>query len=80
MVSRSETASLVFDDPLAATQEDLYAPERRWRTMGMVDGTVIIVIHTWPAFDPESDDEVGRIVSARKATRQERTIYEEEHF
>ena len=46
----------------------------------MVDGTVIIVIHTWPAFDPESDDEVGRIVSARKARGQERKFYEEEQF
>ena len=75
-----EAASLVFDDPLAATQEDLYAPEQRWRTMGIVGGIVVIVIHTWPEHDPDSGESIGRIISARKATRRERTTYEEGYF
>ena len=75
-----EAASLVFDDPLAATQEDLYASERRWRTMGMVGRTVVILIHTWPGYDLDSGESIGRIISARKATRHERTTYEEGCF
>lgn len=33
-----ETAVLVFDDPLAATRDDPYPYEARWRTMGLVGG------------------------------------------
>ena len=54
--------------------------EQRWRTMGMVGTVVLIVVHTWPGFDSEIGDEVGRIISARKATRHERKAYEEGHF
>ena len=75
-----EVAMLVFDDLLAASQEDMYAPEHRWRTMGMVGEVVVIVIHTWPEYDPDTRAEVGRIISARKATSQERKFYEEEYF
>jgi uncharacterized DUF497 family protein len=33
-----------------------------------------------PAKVPDSDEEIGRIISARKATPNERRIYEEGHF
>ena len=71
-----ETAMLVFDDPFSATREDPYSHEQRWRTMGMIGTVVVMVVHTWPETDPANDEEVGRIISARKATRQERTAYE----
>lgn len=70
-----ETARLVFDDPYAATREDEHSPECRWQTIGMVENLTLVVVHTWPA--PEGNDEVGRIISARKATPHERSGYEE---
>ena len=72
-----EAAAFVFDDPLSLTQEDPNPYEQRWRTMGMVGGQVVMVVHTWPDLHPETGDEVGRIISARKATRREREAYEE---
>lgn len=72
-----ETARLVFDDPLAATLEDPYPDEQRWRTMGMVGTIVVVVVHTWPEPDTETGEEIGRIISARRATKGERAAYEE---
>lgn len=72
-----ETAMLVFDDPLAATLEDPYPDEQRWRTMGVVGTIVVIVVHTWPDLDPGTGEEIGRIISARRATKHERAAYEE---
>ncbi len=72
-----ETAVLVFDDPLAATTTDPYPREQRWRTVGMVGGVALLVVHTWPEAYHVAGDEVGRIISARKATRHERNAYEE---
>ena len=40
---------------------------------------VLLVVHTWPEED-ETGEEVGRIISARKATRRERRAYEEGTF
>ena len=72
-----EAAVYVFDDPLAATREDPYPHEQRWRTICMVDTQVLMVVHIWPDFDVDTSEEVGRIISARKATRHEREAYEE---
>ncbi len=72
-----ETAVLVFEDPLAATVEDPYPYERRWRTTGMVGAVVLMVAHTWPERNAVTGNEVGRIISARKATSHERNAYEE---
>ena len=68
-----ETAQEVFDDPVVFTDEDHYNLEQRWRTTGAVGSTLITVIYSLP--DIEGDP--GRIISARKATLRERTIYEE---
>ena len=75
-----EAAAFVFDDPLSATLEDPYPYEQRWRTIGMVGTQVVMVVHTWSDFDTETGEEVGRIISARKATRHEREAYEEGHY
>lgn len=74
-----DTAILVFDDPLAATVPDPYPDEERWRTMGAVRTMPIMVVHTSPDLDSETEEEVGRIISARKLTRRERRLYEEGH-
>ncbi len=75
-----ETAQLVFDDPLAASRLDPYAGEQRWQTIGMIGKVVVIVVHTWPELDHESGGEIGRIITARKATAHERKAYEEGDF
>ena len=67
-----ETAVLVFDDPYHLTRQDREVEgEPRWQTMGMVNGIqVLLVAHT-----VSEDGEVIRIISARKATRSERSMY-----
>ncbi len=45
----------------------------------MVGNQVVMVVHTWPASETEVGEEIGRIISARKATRREREAYEEGH-
>lgn len=67
----------MFNDPMAATQADPYADEARWRTIGMVGDQVLMVVHTWPEVDAVTGEEIGRIISARKATTHERAAYEE---
>ncbi len=75
-----EVAVFVFDDPMSATREDPYSYEQRWRTIGMVGTQVVMVVHTWPDLDTERGEEIGRIISARKATRGEREVYEEGYY
>jgi len=48
----------------------LYTP-RRFETAWL--GALLFIVHTWP----DDDDTPGRIISARKATRQERKAYED---
>ncbi len=74
-----ETAQLVFHDPLADTRPDLYPDEEREQTIGQVGNVIMLVVHTKPRPDA-SGEEVGRIISARKATAHERSAYEEGNF
>ena len=73
-----ETARLVFDDPLALTRRDPHPDGDRWQTVGGIGTATVFVVHTWPEFDDAG--EVGRIISARKATSHERRAYEEGDF
>lgn len=75
-----ETAGRVFDDPLAVSRPDSHSGEERFQTVGAIDGVIVLVIHTHLFTDPGSDEEVGRIISARKATKNERRAYEEGSF
>lgn len=70
-----ETAIVAFDDPFQVTLEDREVEgEQRWHTIGMVnDLSIILVVHT------NEDEELIRIVSARKATPTERKIYARGH-
>lgn len=73
-----ETAMLAFKDPSSLTEQDQeIGGEVRWRTIGMVDGQLILfVAHTVE----EQKEEIVRIISARKATPTERREYEEEPY
>jgi uncharacterized protein len=75
-----ETAQHAFDDELAVSRPDPHPDGDRWQTVGQVGNVVLFVVHTWPDHDPESGDETGRIISARKATSHERRAYEEGKF
>ena len=69
-----EDAAEVFGDPLHVTIIDPGSGhEERWKTYGIVDGfAVLMVAHT----DRDDDGiEIIRIISARRATRQERQYY-----
>lgn len=74
-----ETAEEVFSDPLLVMLEEDDSYQERWKTFGAVDSMIVVVAHTWPQYDREVMDTVGRIVSARRATRIERIAYEEGH-
>lgn len=75
-----ETAQRVFDDPLAVSRRDPHPDGDRWQTVGLVATVVLFVVHTWPEPDPETGEECGRIISARKSTTHERRAYEEGEF
>lgn len=72
-----ELAQLVFDDPLHITRQDrTEKDELRWQTVGVVgDMVMLLVAHTW--YETEIGEEHVRIISARRATKIERKIYEE---
>ncbi len=72
-----EFAERVFDDPLYCTDNDPYPYEERYQTIGVVEGNLILVVHTLTTGEAETDSETGRIISARKPTRFERAAYEE---
>lgn len=71
-----EDATQVFDDEFALSEQDrVEGGESRWRTIGMVEGVVVLLVaHT---VMEEEQDEIIRIISARRATRKERNHYEQ---
>ena len=72
-----ETAARVFDDPNAIMRHDRDIDgEQLWQTIGSFDGgfPVLLVVHT---MTDQDGDSLVRIISARKATRKERRLYEE---
>jgi uncharacterized protein len=70
------TAIHVFDDPFQISLPDPYPLEERWRTLGLVGAVTLFVVHTMPELDRATGHEVGRIITARKATPRERQAYE----
>jgi uncharacterized DUF497 family protein len=74
-----EDAMLVFDDPYALFEQDrVVEGEIRWRTLGMAeDTTVLFVAHT---IREEEQNEIVRIISARRATRTERIRYGQNRY
>jgi len=65
-------AVYAFADPFALNlPDDEHADEERWILLGMISpNRVLVVVHT-----DRSGDGI-RIISARRATRSERTTYE----
>ena len=78
-----DQAATVFLDALALTVYDTTSSlsEDRWFTLGFdTTGQLLAVAHTYRADASETDKETirVRIISARKATKQERRFYHEE--
>jgi uncharacterized DUF497 family protein len=73
---RFDDAMLVFSDPCALVEQDrIEGGELRWQTLGLVGGVVLLLVaHT---VRNEGEDEVIRIISARKASRKERVRYDQ---
>jgi uncharacterized DUF497 family protein len=65
-----ETVKRIFDDPSRVMQYDVghSGLEDRWQTLGMVNG-VLFAVYT------EREEKI-RIITARKATPEERRIYQ----
>ena len=72
-----EDAMHVFEDPYALFEQDRTddAGERRWQALGLAGGVLLLLVaHT---VRDEGEDEVIRLISARRATRKERNRYEQ---
>ena len=71
-----DLAIQVFDDPnVIAEQDRIVDGEARWRSIGMAAGVAVLVVgHTVRG---QGEDEIVRIITARKATRKEREQYAE---
>jgi hypothetical protein len=75
-----ERAARVFLDPFAITifDEPHSDTEDRWVTIGAeANEVILIVIHTFRNIDAKLS--LVRIISARKATREEARQYQERH-
>lgn len=72
-----ESAQEVFDDALALSKLDrVEGSEERWHTLGIVEGILLLLVtHT---VRDDQGEEVIRIISARKATTEERRHYEQD--
>ena len=74
---RFEDAMHVFEDPYALFEQDRTdeAGEQRWQALGLAGGVaVLLVAH---AIREEGEDQMIRLISARRATREERYRYEQ---
>ena len=64
-------AATALEDDAAVTIADEFADEARLITIGMdALGRLLVVVYTW------RDEKTIRLISARRATRQERKQYE----
>jgi uncharacterized protein len=78
-----ETAARIFEDPKVVSYPDRvvnigpFNNEERWHTIGCAGGIVLLlVVHT---IEEQHGEEEIRIISARKASRRERALYEADH-
>jgi hypothetical protein len=72
-----DIACRVFDDPHALVDQDrIEDGELRWQTIGLVDGLVLLLVAHTVEFEDDEQHETIRIISARRANRNERSRYE----
>ena len=75
MASHLKPVARVFDDLSAVSYVDRVVDgKERWHTIGRAGGLVVLlVVHT---VEEQHDEEEIRIISARKASRRERSLYQ----
>jgi uncharacterized DUF497 family protein len=73
-----ETAARIFEDPHVVSYRDRAVEnEERWHAIGSAGGiALLLVVHT---SEEEHGEEEIRIISARKASRRERALYDSAH-
>ncbi len=73
-----ETAIRVFEDPVAIRYVERFeSGEHRWHTIGLAGAiALVLVAHT---VREENGNKILRIISARKANRRERNLYQAAH-
>ena len=74
-----DEACTIFADRSILTIHDVVhsADEDRWVSMAISSaGRVLVVVHTWPEPD-QMGDELVRLISARRADKQEQRVYRE---
>ena len=74
-----EQASYVFADPFALNRyDDKHSDEEdRWVILGKsLNEVILVVVHT---FMTEEGTEFVRIISARKATKKEKQVYQQRY-
>jgi uncharacterized protein len=70
----------VFADPFVAIVWDrVESGEQRWHALGVVEGFLLLLV-AHAVLEEGDEAEVIHIISARKATRAERKIYENENL
>jgi uncharacterized DUF497 family protein len=77
-----DAAKRVFTDPFALMELDrVEGGEQRWRTLGMVENYLLLLVaHTIHVEDESGGPiEIIRIISARTADRKERRRYEQDN-
>ena len=67
----------VFDDDYRQVTVDPYPHEERFRTYGMVNNVLIVVVHTEIEENQATGEPFGRIISARMLSNHERRRFEE---
>jgi uncharacterized DUF497 family protein len=68
------TARRVFRDPYVTTMLERFVDgEERWHAFGLIQGILFLVVFT---IREDEDEEVFRIISARRATGAERRDFE----
>lgn len=75
-----QTAILAFNDPLRLIEQDrIEGWEQRWQTIGYAAGVALLLVAHTIHDDDAEDGEIVRIISARRATKQERRRYEQQN-
>jgi len=75
-----EIATRIFADPFALSEQSgVEAGELRWRTLGVVEGYLLLLVAHTTSDQMENGQplEIIRIISARAASKRERHRYEE---
>lgn len=75
-VSFEDAGTIFADSSILTVRDDAHSQhEDRWASMGVsMRGRALVVIHTWPELD-ESESELVRIISARRASKREQEVY-----